>query len=71
MDVRDARAADVAAMSRLASAAFVDAYGGSSPADDLRKHVDSYFGENAIAAEIDRADVRYLRASTPAPRLAR
>ncbi|MDJ0939635.1 MAG: N-acetyltransferase [Woeseiaceae bacterium] len=65
MVLRDARRDDVAAMSRLASGAFVDAYGDSSPEDDLRTHVETYFGESAIASELDSAGVRYLLASAP------
>ena len=47
-------------MSALGSRAFTDAYGASSEADDLVQHVDDYFGEPAIAAEIERDEVRYF-----------
>lgn len=62
MRVRDARAADAAALSGMASAAFVEAYGGTSPEHDLLRHVDAHFSEAAILAAMQEPEVAYLLA---------
>lgn len=59
LEVRRATAADVEELSRLGSAVFWDAYGGTAPDADIAKHVRRYFGAEAIGAEIASEQVQY------------
>ena len=53
-------AADAAALSTAGERLFVQAYGKYSPADDLASHVREYFGQDSVAAELQKPDVRYM-----------
>lgn len=55
----DAGIADAAALSVAGTRLFVQAYGDYSKADDLAAHVRQYFGEDKVAAELQKADVTY------------
>lgn len=59
LEVRLATAADADELSRLGSAVFWDAYGGTAPDEDIEEHVRNYFGAEAIAAELATAQVQY------------
>lgn len=60
MRVRRATADDVEALSALASRSFTDAYGESSDANDLERHVEAHFGPAAIASERDKPSNQYF-----------
>jgi ribosomal protein S18 acetylase RimI-like enzyme len=65
MAIRNARIADTAAMSKLAIASFTDAYADTSEPGDLQKHLDTYFSEPAISAELKQEGIRYLVSTQP------
>lgn len=58
----DAGIADAAALSAAGQRLFVQAYGEYSKADDLAAHVRQYFGEDYVAAELQKPDVTYTLA---------
>ena len=62
LDVRVAGPDDIAVLAALGSAVFWDAYGGTAPDADIARHVDCYFGEDSVAAELTRNDVTYFMA---------
>ena len=61
--VRLATAADVPELSAVGSRVFRDAYGGTAPDDDITDHVEGYFSEPVVRAEISRSDVTYFMAT--------
>jgi len=62
MIVREAVPGDIRPLSALACAAFVDAYGGTAPDDDIARHVDEHFSVAAIEAAMKQPEVVYLLA---------
>ena len=62
LQIRDATPADTERLATTGQRLFIATYGDISGADDLAAHVDDYFGEPAIAAELQRDGVRYLLA---------
>jgi ribosomal protein S18 acetylase RimI-like enzyme len=61
--IRLATASDAPELSAIGSRVFWDAYGGTAPDDDIAAHVESYFSESAVSAEILRPDVTYFMAT--------
>ena len=57
---RQATAADAEELSRLGTAVFWDAYGGTAPDEDIAAHVEKHFSAAAIGAELACAQVRYV-----------
>lgn len=62
LQIREAVPADVESLAATGQRLFVGTYGDISGADDLAAHVDDYFGETAVARELERDGVRYLLA---------
>jgi ribosomal protein S18 acetylase RimI-like enzyme len=58
----DAGTADAAALSAAGERLFVQAYGKYSKADDLAAHVRQQFGQDNVAAELQKPDVTYTLA---------
>ena len=58
--IRDALAGDVPALADAASRFFLATYEHLSDPDDIAAHVAEHFGTETIAAEFERAEVRYL-----------
>lgn len=61
--VRIATAADAAALSRVGTQSFNDAYRGTADDADIDAHLEAYFSEAAIRREMTQPAVRYLLAS--------
>lgn len=61
--IRNAGLADVPQLSTLGRKVFVDTYGETAAPEDMRRHVENYFGEPSIRSEIELASVQYLLAS--------
>lgn len=60
VQVRQAGVSDVVTLSRVGMQSFVDAYRGTADDQDIDKHVAEYFGESAIANEMQKSNVRYF-----------
>lgn len=58
----DARLADAAALSAAGQRLFTQAYGPHSEPDDLVVHVDEFFGQDTVAAELQQPGVTYTMA---------
>ena len=63
LKIRLATESDVPELSAIGSRVFWDAYGGTAPGDDIAQHVESFFSESAVAAEILRTDITYFMAT--------
>ena len=63
LKIRFANAADAPELAAIGSRVFWDAYGGTAPDDDIADHVEGYFSESVVRAEISRPDVTYFMAS--------
>jgi len=63
LKIRLATAADVPELSAVGSRVFRDAYGGTAPDDDIADHIEAFFSEPVVTAEISRPDVTYFMAS--------
>ena len=62
LDVRVAGPDDIPVLAAIGSAVFRDTYGGTAPEKNIARHVESYFGESAVSAEMLRPQVTYLMA---------
>ena len=60
--IRVADVADIGELAAIGSRVFWDSYGSSAPDADIASHVVSFFSEEAIAQEIRRDEVCYLKA---------
>jgi len=58
--IRDATVADAGLLSAAGRRLFVQTYGEGPNASDMAAHVDAFFGEPAIADELQKPDVCYL-----------
>ncbi len=63
LKIRLATESDVPELSAIGSRVFWDAYGGTAPDDDIAQHVESFFGESAVAAEILCSGITYFMAT--------
>ncbi|MDX1518025.1 MAG: N-acetyltransferase [Woeseiaceae bacterium] len=60
LTIRVATRADAAELSRVGTQSFNDAYRGTANDEDIDAHLDEYFTETAIRAEMGSSTVRYL-----------
>jgi ribosomal protein S18 acetylase RimI-like enzyme len=60
--IREAVTGDIELLAATGQRLFIDTYGDISGAEDLAAHMDDYFSERVVAAELGRDGVRYLLA---------
>ena len=63
LKIRLATAADAPELAAVGSRVFRDAYGGTAPDDDIADHLEAFFSEPVVRAEISRPDVTYYMAT--------
>jgi ribosomal protein S18 acetylase RimI-like enzyme len=62
LQIREAVTGDIERLAATGRRLFVASYGNISGAEDLAAHVDDYFSDSTVAAELGRDGVRYLLA---------
>ena len=62
VSIRPADAGQTGLLSETGQRLFVQTYGNISGAEDLAAHVEDYFGERAVSAELAKTGVRYFLA---------
>lgn len=63
LDIRVAGPDDIPVLATIGSAVFWDTYGGTAPQKNIACHVESYFSETAVRAEMLLPQVTYLIAT--------